>query len=269
MLRLILIIGFIAISAAGQSQFNKVVSKTINYAWFNCDANKTIYLVNNKKLFKYLPPYDSAVYYDFTMEGLPSYIDINNPNQIILFYENSYKLIILNSDLKEIERPFFLDELGLFDISMIFASTDKGLWFYNYVSNSLTKLNTGFMPLVRGLSLNPYFRPPHSPNFIATFTDKIYLNVPSYGILVINQNGSYLTAIQLQGLVDFQVDDEFIYYYRDNIIFCYQQKTLKTRRIYIPEEPETLNAWFYRDQIIVLTRNGFRVYDHKISPAEE
>jgi hypothetical protein len=168
----------------------------------------------------------------------------------------------------EIARPFYLEELGMYEISMIFSSNDGGLWFYNYLQNSLIKLNKNFLPVIKPVSLNPYFQAPNCPNYISILEDKIYINVPSNGILVLGKNGEYLTAIQPRGLVDFQVDSKIVYFYRDGIIYCFNYKTLKTKKIYIPDEPNILNAWFYEKQIIVLKKDGFSVYQHEIEPSD-
>jgi len=268
MFRLLLLLGFIPFCLNVTSQFEKVFSKNLSYSWYNCDSHKTVYAICGSKLFKYSPPYITEKIFDLEKDGLPSYIDVNNSNKIVLFYENSQKIILLDSALHKIERPFYLEELGLFEISMGFVSNDMGLWFYNYLNNSLTKLNSSFLPIMPSINLNPYFQLPHVPNYIVSSADKIYINVPSYGILVINQNGIYLTAIQLRGLVDFQVENDIVFHYSDNTIYCHQIKTLQTRRIYIPEEPNTLNAWYYRNQIIVFSKEGFSVYNHDISPTE-
>ncbi len=268
MIRLAALLGLLSICSISIAQFNKIYSAPLNHTWFSCDQNKNIYAISEGKFLKYSPPYHSCISYDLQKEGLPSYIDIHNFNEIVLFFGNSGKILLLDSSLTPLMRPFFLDELGLYEISMIFASKDAGLWFYNYFNNTLTKLNKNFLPVVRALNLNTYFQQPNSPNFIATFEDKIYLNVPSNGILVLGPNGEYNTAIHLQGLMDFQVDGKIIYFYRDNIIYCFAIKTLKTKKIYIPFEPGIINAYFHQNQIILLKRDGFSIYHHEINPSE-
>lgn len=268
MLRQFFLFGFLLICLPGIPQFNKIYSSQLNHSWFSCDPYKNIYAVSEAKFLKFSPPYDSCISYNLQKDGIPSFIDINNLNEIVLFFQNSRKVILLDSSLNELVRPFYLDELGMYEISMIFSSKDGGLWFYNYLNNCLTKLNKNFLPVIRAINLNPYFQSPNYPNFIVTLEDRIFINVPSNGILVIGQNGEYNTAIQLHGLIDFQVDSKIIYYYRDNIIYCFNFKTLKTKKIYIPYEPDILNAYFHEKQLILLKKDGFSIYHHEIIPSD-
>ena len=268
MLRQLFLFGFLIICLPGIPQFKKISFTQLNHSWFNCDSYKNIYAISEGKFLKFSPPYTSSLNYNLQKDGVPSFIDINNLNKIVLFFQNSRKVILLDSSFNEIIRPFYLEELGIYDISMIFSSKDGGLWFYNYLNNNLTKLNENLIPVIHSVSLNPFFQPPTSPNFIIWFEDRIFMNIPSNGILVLNQNGKYHTAIQLQGLIDFQVDDNLIYYYRDNIIYCFNIKTLKTNKVYIPYEPNILNAYFYQNHIILLKKDGFTIYQHEINPSE-
>ena len=268
MLRYFLFSVFLLKCFQGFTQFTKVYSCQLNHSWFGCDPYKNIYAVSESKFIKLSPPYTESQSYDLQKEGNPSFIDVNVPNEIVLYFEDYNKVILLDSSLNEIIRPFYLNELGMDEVSLIFATNDKGLWFYRNYNNSLTKLNKDFLPVIRSLSLNPWFQLPTEPNFVTSFENRIYVNVPSNGILVLGQNGEYRTAFQLPGLEDFQVSHDAIYFYRDNVIYCFNFKTLKTNKIYIPFETDILNAYFHDNQIIVLSRDGFSIYHHEIDPTE-
>lgn len=248
------------------AQFSEINSVKINHSWFTCDPYKNVYAISENKFLRSSPPYKIIKNFNLQKEGIPGYIDINNPNKIILFFQNTGRVILLDSGLNVIDRPFFLNEVGLDHISMIFSSKDAGLWFYNYLNNSFIKLDRDFLRVIPSVPLSDYFPSPNHPNFITLFQDLIYINIPTNGILILGPGGEYKTAVQLHGLIDFQTDGDFIYYYRDNIIYCLNIKSLKTRKIYLPSEQHTLNAWFYRNQVILLRKDGFTVYHHSINP---
>jgi hypothetical protein len=247
---------------SGLAQYTKIYSEQANYRWFGCDRNENVFKVKDNKLSRYPKPYSDSLTYDLQNDGMPDYIDISDPGEIVLYYQSMHKVKLLDSSLHEIITPFYLDELGLYNISIIFPSVRNSLWFYNYSSNSLTKLNCDFIPVVKSLSLDQYFELPHKPNFVTTFGDKIYLNVPSNGILVMGPDGEYVTALHLPGLIDFQVAGNTVYYYSDNIIYCFNYKTLETRKVYIPYEEDIVNAWYFDNRIILLKKNGFSVWEH-------
>jgi len=268
MLRQLFFVGLMFICIPGIPQFNRIYTAQLDHSWLNCDSHRNLYAVSENRFLKYSPPYDSSIFYSLLDEEKPSLIDLSNPNRIALFYQSTRKVILLDSNLNELLRPFYLDELGMYEISLISASNDNGLWFYNYQNNSLSKLNSNFLLAVRFVNLNSYFQAPSFPNFIMSLDEKLYINVPSTGILVIGQNGTYQNAIQLRGLIDFQIENNILFFYRDHIIYCFDTKSLKTKKIYTPNEPDILNAWFFKNQIILQKKDGFSVYSHEISPVD-
>lgn len=269
MLRQLCFLLLSAIPVCGSAQFKEKLSVKLEHTWLTCDENKTVYAISSGNFIKLPYPYTSKTEFELPEKEFPGFIDTDIPDKLVLYFFESHKIVLLDSLLKEKMRPFYLDELGLSDISMIFASPDDGLWFYNLPNNSLTKLNHNFMPVARDIKLSAYFQYPNAPNYVRIFENKIYFNVPSNGILVLGPGGNYITAMQLRGLMDFQIDNKAVYFYRDGILYCYNLSNLKIKKIYLPGKQKIINGWFFENEIIVETEAGIAVWGHDINPLQD
>ncbi len=245
------------------SQFEKVVEFDHDRTWFSSDYQGSIYFINDDSLVKIIPPYHHFFSYHFRTNEIPEYIDVSNPHQIVCYFRTNKQVILLDSVLNTVLRPFYLDEIGLYDIDAIVSSKDMGLWFYDGFTNRLTKLDKNFIPVIKPVDLNRYFSRPHKPSFLTEYTNSLYIDVPAVGILVLHANGHYKTAFNVEGIPDFQVLENSIYYYRDNIIYKMDMTTLKKSRIYLPAEPDILNAHYHSGYRFIQTKRKIIVYKEK------
>ena len=247
------------------SQFEKVAEVNLNCTFHTSDPEMNIYVISKGLFLKYPPPYEKAFSWNFAEHGQPGIIDVYSIKRVIFFYPNSHKLIILGDTLKEVIRPLYLEEIGMNEISMVFSSENNDLWFYSDFSNTLTKLNSNFTPVIRSLNLNKYFELPNTPSFMFSYRNDIYLNIPSTGIMVIDPNGNYRTGLVMPGLIDFQMDGDYICYFRDNVIYRYHPVTRLTEKVNIPPVNDVLNAHIYDDSLFLFRTDGFIVYKMNIN----
>ena len=92
------------------------------------------------------------------------------------------------------------------------------------------------------------------------YKNNIYLNIPSTGILILDVNGNYKTGLVMPGIIDFQMDGDYICYYRDNMIYRYNPLNHTTNQVNIPKIPDVINAHIYKDNMILFHSVGFSVY---------
>ena len=242
------------------SQYEKTIEIETQASFFTTDYLGNLYYTDHDSLVKLVPPYHHFYSFRFRQNQMPDYIDVSNPSQLICLFRNDQHVILLDSTLKYLMRPFYLDEIGMYDIYAIVSSMDEGLWFYNINNNSLVKFNKNFIPVVRSVNLDPYFNSPHLPSFFTEYHNDLYIDVPSTGILVIDKNGNYKTAFNLPGVPDFQVLDSMIYFYRDNMINGINMADLKTVTTTLPPSQHVINAHVHPGYLILQTPGKIIVY---------
>lgn len=241
-------------------QFSKPIEVYTPAELFSIDNKENIYFIEGNHLFKSAPPYQSRSSFYFGKHDSNATLNTSNPNKILLFFYETQKLIILDSSLQTSIRPLYLDEIGMFDISLVAPSSDMGYCMYNEFDNSLTLLDELFIPKVRPIDLNAFFKHPKTPTFLYENDGKIFLNIPSDGILILNEKGQFVTLAPIKGLIDFQVLGDDIVYYRDLQIHIYNINEQKTRTIPLPKIADVLNTLWTKEKLFLQTKDKILIF---------
>ncbi|MGC9342022.1 MAG: hypothetical protein ACP5E3_04935 [Bacteroidales bacterium] len=231
-----------------------------NATRFTTDIQSNIYFIEDKSFVRINPDSKCRREFDFKYHGNNLIYDVSNPNYFALYFKDSRKVVLLDSNLNKVVRPFYIEEVGLYEISHVLASSDRSLWFYNFDKNYLVKLNQDFIPVVKTETLFDLSGKMVFPNFFSIFTNEIYINLPASGILVLDYTGRYKTFYNLTGLVDFQVIGGSIYYYRDRLIHRFDRVRREKFEIEIPEVSKVINAHYHSDRIIIQTPGSILVF---------
>jgi hypothetical protein len=245
------------------SQFSRLKEINASSDFFSIDYKSNIYFTEGDSLFKSEPPYQNKFSYYFGKQA-PNYrIDVSNPSQILLFFPELQKIIFLDSTLRENNRSLYLDEIGMLDISLVSFSPKNRFWLYNQSDNSLSGLNAMYLPIAKTINLDGFFNYPKKPSYLYTDNDKLYLNVPSYGILIMSDLGRFMTFVNLPGLVDFQVLGHDLIFYRDGNIFLYNIRKQNTLTIPLPDVPDIINALYSTNRIFLQTRDKILIFRYQ------
>ena len=228
--------------------------------FFTTDYLGNIYLVNNNILIKYWPEGDSCCSYSLGQHGKFFNADFSTPNQIIIYFQGTRKMIVLDEKFAEKIKPFYLDEIGMYEISHVISTADGGYWFYNPNYNSLLRMNSVFQPMMRAVVLDRLFSYPKTPVYFLNQEGYIYLNVPSNGILVLNQNGRYITAFDTPGILDFQLLGPYLYFYRDYFLMEYNTMDHSLKKIFLPTTDEIINVRCHNGRVLIHTPDGISIY---------
>jgi hypothetical protein len=257
---LILIISF---STVVWSQFSKLIEIKTSSEFFSTDNKNNIYFTEGDYLYKSEPPYLNKFSFYFGKHDPNYLIDASNPNQILLFFPEIQKVIILDSTLNETARPLYLDEIGMLDISLLASTPKGGYWFYNVSNNSLTGLNGMYIPLVKAINLDLFFTYPKMPNYLCAKNDKVFLNIPSDGVLIMSDLGRFITMVPLTGLIDFQIIGDDIIFCRDQLIHIYNIKKQNAKVIPLPNVPNIINALLSTEKLFLQTKEKIFVFNYE------
>lgn len=258
----IIILSLSFYSQIALAQFSKLSEINTSSDYFSVDNKNNIYFTKGEYLYQSKPPYLTKSSYFLGKHDYNCFIDVSNSNQILLFFPEIQKIITLDSALKETARPLYLDEIGMLDISLISSSPKSGYWFYNQSNNSLTRLDDLYLPIVKAINLNSFFTYPKMPTYLCAQNDKVFLNIPSEGVLIMSDLGRFITMASLPGLIDFQVSGEDIIFYRDGHIHFYNIRKQHTKTIMLPNCPDVINALYSSTGIFLQTTEKIIIYDH-------
>ena len=209
---LIIAICIVSITLPAQISYNKITSISEPLKDFTSDAFKNIYAVNTKnELVKYDMNGKELLRYSIREYGTIQIVDASNPFKIIVFYDETNQLVILDNYLSEISNTDLFD-LNLISIASICSSTNDELWIFDRFNQQLLRLNNQFNISQQGEKLNESFHYELVPNFMMEYEESVYLNDSSQGIFIFDLFGNFQKSFLIKGLISFQIfNDQLIY----------------------------------------------------------
>ncbi len=207
LLRLLLSLLFCSVLLGSHSQewkFSFIKSIDGEFSFFTSDDLGNIYTVSQNKLIK--RDLNGKLLYDYSpyINGDISFVDAGDPFKILLFYEDFGLIEWLDNTLSSVSQ-IYLSEIGMELASLACSSYQNGIWLYLPPFLQLKRLdqfletsdNSGNLYKAAGIEVDP--------NYLIERDNTIYLNDPSYGIIILDKYGTFNKLIGIKGLETFQV----------------------------------------------------------------
>lgn len=195
--------------------------------------------------------------------GNISSVDVMNPLKIVLFYEDFSRISFLDNTVTENGNVLQLEDRGLELASLVCASFDNGLWIYDPVQFLLTRFDQQLQETVRITNLNQILGYAPNPDFMTESESILYINDPEHGILRFDIFGTYLSMIPIQGLENFQVKDQQLFYsISKGDLIAYGLKTLQSDTLNLPRNDYKELSW-WKDRVYILTEDSLVAYQYK------
>jgi len=195
-----------------------------------------------------------------------SFIDATDPFNLLLFYPDFRRVILLDRTLSE-TGAFDLFNLDVIDVPAVGISSDNNLWIYDDIKFILKKIdrNGGIVQESNNLSL--VLGKTLMPNFILERNNAVYVNDPEVGILVFDLFGNYTKTIDIKGLSQFQIVDQQLIYWQDNKLSVFNLKSLQTRSMDLQlSSDESQLVRIEKDRLYLRTGPSLKIYQIKTKP---
>lgn len=149
--------------------------------------------------------------------GKITHIDISNPLQLLVFYENYNKAIILDRTLSEMHRFSLQDLKGGNYISAIGLSSDNQIWIYDADELLLQKIDKQGKVLRNSQNIALLLEESaFSPQYIYEYAAHVYVYDMDFGILVFDILGNFIRKIEIEGEKIFFCRDYLGYWDKKN-----------------------------------------------------
>lgn len=128
---------FLFVTLSLKSQELKPVS-SIEFkasSFIGVDAYKNLYSIKDRVLHKQGPD-GAIVFYDFQLGNVSS-VDIINPLKIVVFYEDTNTVVLLDNKLNEIERINFNSLPEFINVKTATNAGNSKLWIFNIDTQQL------------------------------------------------------------------------------------------------------------------------------------
>ena len=236
----------------------------ISSAVFTTDQLRNVYTVTKtNEVIKYTPAGQVQFRYNNNTLGALNFIDATDPFNLLLFYPDFRRVILLDRTLSE-TGAFDLFNLDVIDVPAVGISSDNNLWMYDDIKFILKKIDRNGKVVQASNNLSLVLGKTLMPNFILERNNGLYVNDPEAGILVFDLFGNYTKTIDIKGLTQFQIVDQQLIYWQDGKLNVFNLKSLQTRSLDLALPPgEEQMVRIEKDRLYVRTGPSLNIYQIK------
>ncbi len=254
---MLLFLAFTFLSADYQK--HNTLNLTANY--FTADRLGNFYVVTNANTVAKYNALNNPIYIaSIKKYGPISYIDVNNPLKILLFFEEFSTVVTLDNTLSE-TGAYVLPDEGILRAGAVAISFDNNIWVYDELAFKLKKINEQLKIIQESVNLSTFLGADLQPNFMLERDKWVYLNDPKLGILVFDVFGTYKNTIPIKGLSDFQImGDNLVYIDEYKKIQVYNLKTLDIKNMDVPLPQTAKQVRVGKDVMYILDGKALDLY---------
>ncbi|MEZ4948513.1 MAG: hypothetical protein R2879_14420 [Saprospiraceae bacterium] len=199
--------------------------------------------------------------YSTTRDGELKYIDTYNGLQILCWFPDFQKIILLDRTLQP-QGEINLTQQGIFLSNAVKTAMDGNIWVFDDNNFQIKKLDRFGKEIMAGNRLDLVLEAPWHPVYLYEYDNKVYLTDPEKGILVLDVFGNYVKTIPIKGLNYFFIRDEKLVFQKDNSFKAFNLNALLEESFETDlEVPEGIKVFwegkycfaFFKDKIEIFT----------------
>ena len=227
--------------------------------WMEVDKMKHLYLIQNEHtLLKYSADGELLFRYNENNLGEIAVLDVTNPFRILVYYEDFNTVVFLDRTLSEIQR-FDLSDFDIWQTQAIGLASDNNLWIFDNNSYTVKKIDNSGETITESDDLTLFLSKAPTPNRVIEFNDRLYLNSPNLGIIVLDLYGTFIKTIEIPNLDYFQLHNGQIFYIQDQSIKSYHLLSFLEKKINLPITEPNL------EQLCIAQERLYLKYPNKTS----
>jgi hypothetical protein len=188
--------------------------------FIRADKFDNVWVVNNSEVVCFDKQFKIVGSYSNILLGNPTYIDPLDPFRVIVFYQNSQSIAILNNAVSEISKPIRLRDKGISDANLVCRSGKGGFWVFNRSSWEILYFDSGFN--LTGEKLIPDLLFSDSkPMFMQENNGSLYVGFHAKGICRFDSFGAHMGDIPVKADGFFTLSGDQIIYETNGKLFTY------------------------------------------------
>jgi hypothetical protein len=144
--------------------------------------------------------------------GNISQIDVSNPMQILVFYEDFQKIIFLDRNLSHL-TTLDLKDWNIGWAKKVAMSSDGNIWIYDEITLKLQKYATSESKLMyESTVMSRESKMPPSASNLVEQNNQVYLADFRQGIFIFDQFGAILRYLPIEDMNSFDLQSNFLIY---------------------------------------------------------
>ena len=195
------------------------VGKTNGQCYFvRADKFDNVWVVSNSEVICFDKQLKKVGSYSNILLGNPTYIDPLDPFRVLVFYQNSQSIAILNNAVSEISEPILLRDKGIADASLVCRCSKGGFWVFNRTGWEILYFDSGFNITGEKLIPDAVFSEA-KPQFMQEYNGVLYLAFQGKGICRFDSFGARMGDIPVKVDGFFTFFGDLLIYQTDGKLF--------------------------------------------------
>ena len=197
----------------------KEVSSPDTNSFISQDKLGNIYLISEMKITKFSSELDTIQTNSIFSNGVISSIDTRNPMQLMLYYKQQQKIVLMDNTLSEtnVIKLGFEDWIDLACMS----NRDNAFWLYTINTQSLIKTDKNGKITNRFDNIAQLVKRDINPTQLLEYDNQVYLFDPNNGLFVFDLFGNFIKRIGLAGAEVVKFYEKKVFFRLKNAIYSY------------------------------------------------
>ncbi len=220
---------------------------------------------------------DGQLITDYISElpGRITSIDTKDPRRILVFYKDYASVVFLNQELLNagsvstfayVADPTAISldgiNLGYSSLACLHDS-EEAYWIYDGNTSDLVLIDSDNQIDFKGDALDQFTDLEPDPNFMVMEGKRLFINNPSSGVYIFDENGSFVNKLPLLGLKKIQVFKNILFYTSNTFLVAYDMDNDKETYHPLPVfniSDWSLNLSSFPGRISFLTPDGVQIF---------
>lgn len=226
---------------------------------FEIDQLGNIYALQRTEILKYTNQGDFLFKFSKPLEGNISTFDVSNPQKIVVFFEATGSIYLLDNQLNQHIDPINVFELSERNVKNVCYSINNHLWLYDSFNQEFIRADHRLALQARTGSFSNYLPSDFFPIKMLEKNDKLYVLSLKHGIAVFDIFGSFIKLMPLNNISDFQIIGDDIVFQSENGICKYNPLSFQQNCIEITTGEQAVIRQF-GDEIYVNAGEKMTLY---------
>jgi len=202
-------------------------------SFIQADKFDNVWVVNRSEVICFDKQLKKVGTYSSIILGNPTYVDVLDPFRVVVFYQTSQSIVILNNAVTEISNPIQLRDKGISDASLVCRSSKGGFWVFDRANWEILFFDSGFNPTGEKVIPDMIFSG-SKPLFMQENNGILYLAFQGKGICRFDSFGARMGDIPVKIDTYFTFVDGSIGYLFDEKLYEYILESNQVKVFDIP-----------------------------------
>lgn len=192
-------------------------------------------LTPKNSLVKYSPSGDSLFRFNNNNLGRISNVDATNPLGVLLYMDNTQKVVLLDRTLNMQEALDFSQSESMPTVGCIALSNQNTIWIYDQNDMKLKLYDKSGKVIRESNSLSFFTDVQVNPCMMLERNNLLYVACPEHGVMIFDNFGNYVKTLYLEGIASFQVVADRLIYWKEGQLKAFHLVNFKHETISLPD----------------------------------